>query len=53
MRERTRERGDQGPKPGDRTFQIGDKVRYFDEKAKHWKNFGMVSDIQTHGATKV
>ena len=36
-REVTRLRGDRGHKSTVRSFEIGERVRYFDEKAKHWK----------------
>ena len=52
-REATRQRADRGPKPTVRAFEIGERVRYFDEKSKHWKNFGQVSDIRTHGSSRI
>ena len=49
----TRRRADRGPKPTVRTFGIGERVRYFDERSKHWKNFGEVTDFRTHGSSMI
>ena len=46
-------RADRRLKHVERSFKIGDRVRYFDDRAKRWKNFGTVLDFGTHGASKI
>ena len=52
-RERVRELADKGPKPVKKTFAVGERVIFFDEVCKHWKNFGHVTDVRTQGASRV
>ena len=52
-REATRTRRDRGHKSVVRSFKIGERVRYFDEKAKHWKNFGQISNVRNHGSMRI
>ena len=52
-REVTRQKADRGLKPTVRTFEIGDRVRYFDERSKHWRNFGEMLDFRTHGSSMI
>ena len=52
-REKVRERADLGPKPIDKAFAIGDRVRFYDNRKKYWNNFGTMSDLRTHGASKI
>ena len=52
-RETTRQRRNRGHKSAVRSFEIGERVRYFDEKAKHWKNIGQVSNILNHRSLRI
>ena len=46
MREKIREKNDEGPNPDLRQFKVGDRVRLFDEVAKDWKTIGTVSELR-------
>ena len=32
-------------------FRVGDRVRFYCENRKHWRNFGVVIEIVFHGAS--
>ena len=53
MREKIREKNDEGPNPDLRQFKVGDRVRLFDDIAKDWKTTGVVSDFRRLGSSLI
>ena len=53
MREKTREKNDEGPNPDLRQLKVGDRVRLFDKVAKVWKTTGTVSDFRRLGSSLI
>ena len=51
LREKERERANKGRKPALTNFKVGDKVRFYCENKKHWRNFGTVTEVVFHGAS--
>ena len=51
-REITRVRRDRGHKSAVRSFEIGERLRYFDENAKNWNNFGQITSVRSHGSMR-
>merc|ERR1711951_333025 len=53
MREKIREKNDEGPYPEIRQFKVGDRVRLFDEVAKDWKTTGTGSEFRRLGSSLI
>ena len=53
MREKVREKCDEGPNPNLRQFKVGDRLFIFDEVAKDWKTTGTVSEFRRLGSSLI
>ena len=51
LREKERVRANRGRKPVLTNFKVGDRVRFYCENRKHWRNFGAITEIIFHGAS--
>ena len=53
MREKIRDKNNEGPNPDLGQFKVGDRVCLFDEMAKDWKTTGVVSDFRRLGSSLI
>ena len=52
-REKLREKRDEEPKPDKRQFNVGDRVRIFNEVTKDWKTTGTVKNFRRLGSSLI